>query len=101
MDKKIRTLILVVSLFFLFAGIANANTVEVVNINTASATELAESINGVGMKIAQEIVRYREQHGPFKTVDELTNIKGIGPVTIDKNRQYLTIGNKAGKHAQK
>jgi len=72
-----------------------------VNINTADATELAEMINGVGLKKAQEIVRYREQKGPFKTIEDLANIKGIGPATIEKNRQHMTTNGDAGKHAKK
>lgn len=100
MKTRILTILFIASLFFM-SGMAGANTVNIVNINTANATELAEMINGVGMKTAQEIIRYREQHGPFKTVDELTNIKGIGPVTIDKNRRHLTTGNDTGKQAKK
>ncbi len=100
MKTKIWAILFIASLLFL-SGLVSANTVNIVNVNTASATELADVINGVGMKTAQEIVRYREQNGPFRTVDELVNIKGIGPVTIDKNRRHLTTGDNTGKHAKK
>jgi competence protein ComEA len=62
-----------------------------VNINTADAATLAAAINGVGEKRAATIVDYREAHGPFASVDELTRIKGIGAGTIDRNRDNLTV----------
>jgi competence protein ComEA len=62
-----------------------------VNINTADAATLAAAINGVGEKRAATIVEYREAHGPFASVDELTRIKGIGAGTIDRNRDNLTV----------
>ena len=46
-----------------------------VNINTASAEEIAESLNGIGLSKAQEIVRYRDEHGAFTDLDELVNVK--------------------------
>lgn len=62
-----------------------------VNINSASADVLAENLNGVGLKKAQAIVLYREQHGPFKSIDELVNVAGIGEATLEKNRDKLSI----------
>jgi competence protein ComEA len=62
-----------------------------VNINTADAATLAAAINGVGEKRAATIVEYREAHGPFASIDELTRIKGIGAGTIDRNRDNLTV----------
>lgn len=63
-----------------------------VNVNSADADELAAAIKGVGQKTARAIVVYREQHGPFRTVEELAKVKGIGPSTIDKNRPNLSVG---------
>lgn len=62
-----------------------------VNINTADAKTLAANINGIGEKKAEAIVQYRKKHGPFKNADDLTNIKGIGPKLIDKNRDVLLV----------
>ena len=62
-----------------------------VNINTASAEEIAAALNGVGLSKAQEIVSYREQHGAFTHVDELVNVKGIGVRTVDKNRDLIML----------
>lgn len=62
-----------------------------VNINTADAKTLAANINGVGNKKAEEIVQYRDKHGPFKSADDLTKVKGIGPSLIEKNRDILLV----------
>ena len=66
---------------------------EPVDINTADAATLAGAIKGVGEKKAATIVAYRETHGPFARVDDLSNVKGIGPGTIEKNRQNLEVGS--------
>jgi competence protein ComEA len=66
-----------------------------VNVNSASAEEIAESLKGVGLSKAEAIVAYRNEHGQFKHVDELVNVKGIGIRTIDINREYLLLKNSA------
>lgn len=63
---------------------------ESININTADKETLM-SISGVGEKKAEAIIEYREKNGPFKSVDDLSNIKGIGENTIDKQREQLTV----------
>ena len=63
-----------------------------VDINTASAETLAETIHGVGLKRAQAIVLYREEHGAFESVDQLAQVQGIGAKTIERNRDRLTVG---------
>ena len=62
-----------------------------ININTASAEQLAAAISGIGLKKANAIVAYRQQHGPFKKLEELANIKGIGEKTIAKNRDKMRV----------
>jgi len=62
-----------------------------IDINTADAATLASAISGVGEKKAATIVEYRNTHGPFASVDDLTRIKGIGASTIDRNRDNLTV----------
>jgi competence protein ComEA len=62
-----------------------------VDINTADADTIAGAINGVGEKKAAGIVQYREANGPFASVDELANVKGIGMRTVDRNRENLTV----------
>jgi len=62
-----------------------------VNINKASAAEIADVMTGIGMKKATVIVEYREKTGGFKSLDDLLQVKGIGPATLKKNRHRLTL----------
>ncbi|MEH6688475.1 MAG: ComEA family DNA-binding protein [Halopseudomonas sabulinigri] len=62
-----------------------------VNINTASADEIAEVLQGVGAAKAQAIVDYREQNGDFTSVDAVSAVKGIGPSTLAKNGDRITL----------
>ncbi len=66
-------------------------TVSTVNINSANAEALASALNGVGYSRAEDIVRYRKQYGPFGSVDDLTEVKGIGKSTLEKNRARITL----------
>ena len=56
-----------------------------VNINTATAEELSTLLVGIGEKKAQDIIKYREENGPFSTAEQLAEVKGIGPSTLKKN----------------
>ncbi len=85
--KKITQLFLALALLF---G-SHFAVAGVVNINTADAQTLAANIVGVGEKKALAIINFRDEHGPFKSVDELTQVKGIGLKLVDKNRENLTI----------
>ena len=67
--------------------------VQPVNVNSASAEEIAEALKGVGQSKAEAIVSYRNEHGQFKHVDELVNVKGIGIRTVDINREYILLDN--------
>ncbi|MCO1334108.1 helix-hairpin-helix domain-containing protein [Microbulbifer sp. OS29] len=62
-----------------------------VNVNSASADELAEKLDGVGVARAELIIRYRKEHGPFTSIDQLLNVKGIGTATLDKNRDVIRL----------
>jgi competence protein ComEA len=61
-----------------------------VNVNTASATEL-ETLSGIGEVIAAAIVDYRTQNGPFASVDQLEDVSGIGPATMEEIRASVTV----------
>lgn len=60
-----------------------------VSINQADAEQLASVLNGVGLKKAEAIVRYREQNGPFTEIDQLQEVPGIGPALFERNRARL------------
>ncbi len=62
-----------------------------VNINKADVDTLANGLRGVGDARAIEIVRYRETYGPFTSVEELAEVKGIGKATLDENRALITL----------
>lgn len=62
-----------------------------VDINTADAATLALALDGIGMAKAQEIVAHREQHGQFKSVEQLAEVKGIGAATIARNRDKIVV----------
>ncbi|MBC7260209.1 MAG: ComEA family DNA-binding protein [Chloroflexi bacterium] len=60
------------------------------NINMATAAEL-EQLPGIGPSLADRIVQYRQEHGPFRTVDALLLVSGIGPATLDRIRSLVTV----------
>jgi len=62
-----------------------------VNINTADAQTLAVALDGVGAARAKAIVEYREEHGPFRSVDDLAQVKGIGERVVAANRARLKV----------
>jgi competence protein ComEA len=61
-----------------------------VNVNTADQTTL-ETLNGVGPALATAIIQYRTEHGPFASVDQLDDVSGIGPATLEKLRPQVTV----------
>jgi competence protein ComEA len=61
-----------------------------ININTASAKEL-QKLDGVGRSVAERIVHYREEHGPFKRGEDLRKVEGIGPGLWERNRDRIVV----------
>lgn len=84
--KKIKSFLFIV--LFSFSSLLYAAQV---NINTADADMLSSELSGVGQSKAEAIVAYREQHGPYKQLEDLTNVKGIGIATIEKNKTKITL----------
>ena len=84
-----KRLFLVLVMLVAFSGVA----VAAVNINTATKEELT-SINGVGEKRAQDIIDYRTKNGPFKTVDDLEKIPGVGPGLMKRIRSQVSTSGK-------
>jgi competence protein ComEA len=72
-------------------------TAEPLDINTADAEQLAATLKGVGPQKAAAIVRYRQQHGPFTSLDGLRNVTGIGERVIADNRGRIVTKPAAAK----
>jgi len=68
-----------------------------VDINKADAAAISESLDGIGLAKAQAIVTWRDQHGPFKTIDDLAEVKGVGMSIVERNRQAILLGDSASK----
>ncbi|MGE4458791.1 ComEA family DNA-binding protein [Stenotrophomonas acidaminiphila] len=71
---------------------ASAHATDKVDINTATAAELDQVLVNVGAAKAQAIVEYRQANGPFKSVEELALVKGIGLKTVERNRDLIGVG---------
>ena len=84
-----KKLLVVLAIWFAIHGVAIA----AVNINTATKEELT-SLKGIGEKRAQDIIDYRTKNGPFKSVDDLEKVPGIGPGTMKQIRSELTTSGK-------
>jgi len=74
----------------LVGGMAYA---EPVDINKADAETLTTQLIGIGPSKAAAIVAYREANGPFRSVDDLVFVKGIGQATVEKNRDRLIVAD--------
>lgn len=75
----------------LAAATPAANTVvETIHLNKATAEQL-QALPGVGPALSERIVLYRTEHGPFRSVDQLTEVKGVGPAKLAKFRDQLTV----------
>ena len=73
---------------------SNPLATDTININTADKETLMTVITGVGEKKADAIIEYRGKNRPFKSIDELMNIKGIGQGTVDKHRNMLSVADR-------
>ena len=85
--KTLRNLLLACLFLMPLIGIA----APVVDINTADSEVLVDELVGIGPQKALAIVRYRQQHGPFKRVDDLALVDGIGAKTVEQNRSRMTV----------
>ena len=75
--------------------VADAKPMLLVNLNTATSSEL-ETLPGIGAKTAARIIDYRQKKGPFKKIEELMNVQGIGEKSFLKLKPQLTVAAKVG-----
>ena len=68
-----------------------------VNVNTADAETISESLQGIGLNKARAIVEYRQKHGPFRSADDLSLVKGIGERTVELNRDDILVAPEGKK----
>ena len=87
---------LILSLFLLGAQPALA---EPIDVNTANAEQLTR-LQGVGPAKAEAIIAYRDRHGPFVAVGELTQVRGLGPKFLEQNGQSITVSQPVADAAQ-
>lgn len=64
---------------------------ETININTADKESLMTAIKGVGEKRAEAIISYREKHGPFKSIEGLADVRGVGPSIVESNKENISV----------
>ena len=93
--KRLESMVLAALLAFSGAVLAAEKPEQIlpseVNINTADAATLAAMLDGIGESRAQAIVEYRKANGPFESVDELVEVKGIGGSVVEKNRARIRV----------
>ncbi|WP_266160100.1 ComEA family DNA-binding protein [Dyella silvatica] len=65
-----------------------------VNVNKANAETIAQSLDGIGPSKAKAIVAWRDEHGPFKSVDDLIQVKGIGEATLERIRSSVLLSDE-------
>lgn len=90
MERITRMCVLLIALLVSGPGLANT-----IDINTADAQTLATGLSGVGETKARAIVAYRDQNGPFKSPDDLKQVKGIGDRILELNRGAISTGGTA------
>jgi competence protein ComEA len=85
--RVLRRLLVVCLLLVPVAAISDP----LVNINTADSERLVDDLVGIGPQKALAIVQYRQQHGPFKEIEDLALVSGIGAKTVEQNRDRMTV----------
>ena len=76
----------------LIANTPKASAVRLINVNSAPLSEL-DLLPGIGPALGQRIIDYRNEHGVFEHIDELQEVSGIGPRTLEKMKPLITLGD--------
>ncbi|MCE7031843.1 ComEA family DNA-binding protein [Lysobacter sp. GX 14042] len=92
--RRVRALLATAVLSLALAGPGFA--AETVDINTADAETINRVLVNIGPSKAQAIVDYRDEHGPFKSADQLAQVKGVGLKTVEKNRDRIVLKGSSG-----
>lgn len=85
----------IAALLFIFSTFAPTAFAEALDINTATQEQFDQALVGIGKVKAEAIIHDREKNGPFKSIDDLVRVKGIGPATLEKNRAKITVSSAA------
>ena len=88
--KAILAVVMVLLIGLVSVTSVNAAEVQKININTATAEELAQ-LKGIGPSHAAKIVAYREKNGPFKLPEDLMQVSGIGQKTFEANQEAIIV----------
>ncbi|MBW1649675.1 MAG: helix-hairpin-helix domain-containing protein [Deltaproteobacteria bacterium] len=86
--------------FMIFAAPAFSSDAVKVNVNTATAEELA-TLKGIGPAIAEKVIEYREQNGPFATTEDIKKVSGIGDQIFEDNKDMITVDAAVAKEGKK
>ena len=89
-SRRYIALTLVAALLLIIAPLSWAEEGGKININQASVQEIA-TLKGIGASYAERIVQYRKEHGPFKSPEDIVKVRGIGPKTLEANKDRITV----------
>ena len=88
--KRMMVLLVALAMVMTFSVPLWAGDAGQINLNKATATEISQ-LKGIGMKYAERIVEFRDKNGPFKQVEDLLKVQGIGPKILEKNKDRITV----------
>jgi len=89
--KLFHTLFLTLILLFSASAMSAQSSAAKININSASADQIATTMTGIGENKAKAIVQYRKTNGKFKSLNDLENVDGIGAKTVEKNKGKIVL----------